>query len=103
MRLQDALPPARPIADVLPNLTDHARALGVDPTVTRPRSVFGTRRLAREVVATQAESPTVVDFSGVEVVTTPFVDELRRAWPAATATGMNEEVAAVWVLLEERS
>lgn len=102
MRLYDVLPDLRPLEDVLPNLADRARAMGLDPTQpTRPR-VFATRRLAHEVIGAHPATPEVVDFENVEVASTSFLDELLTAWPDVRAVGMNEDVAECWQLVQER-
>lgn len=102
MKIAAALPDRPPLADTMPALAERLRKLGGDPTVsTRPR-VYATRSLAHEVIATQSQAPAILDFEGVDCASPSFVDELVKAWPKASATGMNEDVADVWDLVQER-
>jgi hypothetical protein len=66
--------------------------------------VMATRHLARRVIAANPDAPqdVVLDASAIEVASGPFLDELLKAWPAATLTGANEDVQDTWRVVLER-
>jgi hypothetical protein len=63
--------------------------------------VLGTRRLAVRLIEAHPAPPDALDFTGVEVATSPFLDELRKAWPLAQMVNMNDDVAETWRVLNE--
>lgn len=99
------------IATALPPMkidpqTDVGRLMvsrGYDPNVPVPHRVFATRGLAHRITGTYgADPPTVLDFAGVEVASTPFIHELRIEWPGVAAENMNEDIAEAWTMVTER-
>lgn len=64
--------------------------------------VLGTREMARRVLEKLPAGPLVLDCSRVDVMSTPFIHELRLARTDVTFEGMNEDVAAAWELVDER-
>lgn len=70
--------------------------------------VLGTRWLGRKLVEIwhagpkAIEPPDVLDFAGVELASSPFLDELHKAWPHATISGANEDISETWGLVVER-
>jgi len=104
VKLTEAMPKLRPLRETMPDLAAfYERRLGIEnlPTEPHPPRVLGTRRAARELLERTPEPPTTLDFDGIEVATSPFLDELRTAWPNAQPENMNEDLAATWDLLTE--
>jgi hypothetical protein len=69
-------------------------------------TVVATRQRARELIAAHPDldggRQVVLDASGVEVASPPFLDELVAAWPGALLVNFNDDVAAAWDLVIER-
>lgn len=74
---------------------------GVTPDLTRHR-VLATRRLAREIARELPAGPVTLDCAHVEVMSGPFMHELRQLRDDLTFKGMNEDVADVWTMVDER-
>lgn len=75
-------------------------AMDVDPRYR----VLGTRSLADRVIAANPSVPcdVVLDASGVEVASTPFLTQLLNAWPDARMVNANEDVRNSWGMAVER-
>ncbi len=74
------------------------------PIITLRSRVVGTRSLARQFVAEHAAevNPALavyIDCRGVEVITSPWIEEVLDAWPYATAMGANEDVSDTWAMV----
>lgn len=96
LRVADLLPPvdARRYHELFHKMNEAVGPLG-EP---RPPRVLGTRRAARELVARLPLGNVTLDFDGIEVMSSPFADEILRLRPAIEVTGMNKDVADCWDL-----
>jgi hypothetical protein len=90
------------VADVARELTTSGRVR------TSDGRVIGTRWLGRRMVehwhagANVIEPPDVLDFAEVRIASSPFLDELHKAWPRASIENAVADVAETWAFVVER-
>lgn len=72
------------------------------PTTSERHLVFGTRSMAKDVLALLPSGPVVLDCQHVSVVTPPFFHELCLAREDLLFEGMNEDVEESLRTAEER-
>lgn len=87
----------------LPHLAERLKHLGVDHR-TDFGAVLGTRSWALDFIAAHPEvsGSIELDCSAVEVLSSPVVFELLKAWPEATFVNANEDVAGSVAIVRER-
>lgn len=104
MKFTEVIPPITPrtLHEKLPQLAELCGVIVDADQPPWPIRVLGTRSMAQEVIEVVGRTPGTLDFEGIEVASTPFLDELRKAWPDAQPLNMNEDVALAWEILSER-
>lgn len=104
IRLRGLVPPIEPgaLRRALPGVAAHLDHLnqGSDWEVAAPGepTVFATRSLAREIAPRLPDGPVVLDCTGVEVLSPPFIAELLKLRPQITPDGLNEDTAEAWAI-----
>ena len=95
------------LAEKLPNLAERSEQLGLggDPNEL-VGSVIATRSFGREFVESypeiDASKRVLIDCMWVEVLTSPPVHEILRAWPLAEFFNCNEDVSETVKYVRER-
>lgn len=99
------------LRDRLPQLAarlQEQRALDGDPPLADDSLwstrglVLGTRQLAAEVAEALPDlEASVLDFDDVDVVTSPFLDELAKRKPIVGIINANEDIAETWAIVLE--
>lgn len=94
--------PRKTLREALPNLADRAESLGIDPDVVPETTrVLGTRRAAKDIVESQGGQPDVLNADGIDVASSSFLHELRKAWPDVRLANANGDVQDTWDLVTE--
>lgn len=87
-------------------IRERSEALGLPLQDFTRNRVLATRRLAHKLVSEHPEvgpnERVVLDCTDIEVISTPYVDELLHAWPRAAWVHTNRDVQETIDLVRDR-